>query len=194
MSSSASLHYSQLGQSSFQRVNAAFLGNRYLCLSFLWDCAGYGKKVFAWYQVPNRPPTSSRTSAPHDFLERTTRLQSEATDVSAENAVYYSLGSRRFEIVYNKALILAQNSRSGSNTLLEILLSWATVTDGPPDDVLTDVVTLEQLSEVKLAWEKARDFVRVALATLTSEPAQQAASMHTRSAFKRWVKNFVCFS
>jgi hypothetical protein len=86
MSSSASLQYSQLRRSSFQRVYVAFLGNRDLCLSFLWDCAGYGEKVLVWCLFSIRSPTSSRLGAPHDFLERTTRLRSEATDVSVENA------------------------------------------------------------------------------------------------------------
>jgi hypothetical protein len=63
--------------------------------------------------------------------------------------------------------------------------------DGPSDDALPDVVTLDQLSEVKWAWEKARDSVRAALVTLTHEPAQQ---VHTRSGFNRWMKSFVRFS
>jgi hypothetical protein len=102
--------------------------------------------------------------------------------------------SRGFKIAYNKALALEQKTTSGLNTLLEILNFWAAVTDGPPGDALPDVVTLEQLSEVKWAWEKARDSVRAALATLTSEPAQQVASMHTRSSFKRWANSLVCYS
>ena len=109
-------------------------------------------------------------------------------------SVYYSSVSRRFKIAYNKALALEQKTTSGLNTFLEILDSWAAVTDGPPDDALLDVVTLDQLSEVKWAWVKARDSVRAALATLTSEPAQQVASMHTRSAFQRWANSLVCYS
>ncbi|KAH9984097.1 hypothetical protein BJV77DRAFT_1072392 [Russula vinacea] len=119
---------------------------------------------------------SSRVGAPHDFLERITGLRSEATNVSAENAGGAQV-SRGFKIAYNK-----------------ILNSWAAVTAGPPGDALPDVVTLEQLSEVKWTWEKARESVRAALATLTSEPAQLVASMHTRSAFKRWAKSLVCSS
>ena len=86
MSSSASLRYSRLGRSSFQEVYVAFLGNCDLCLSFLWDCAGYGEKVFAWCHFAIRSPMSSQVGAPHDFLERITGLRSEATNVSAENA------------------------------------------------------------------------------------------------------------
>ena len=109
-------------------------------------------------------------------------------------SVYYSPVSRRFKIAYNKALALEQKTTSSLNTLFEILDSWAAVTDGPPGDALLDVVTLDQLSEVKWAWVKARDSVRAALATLTSEPAQQVASMHTRSAFQRWANSLVCYS
>ena len=109
-------------------------------------------------------------------------------------SVYYSLVSRGFKIAYNKVLGLEQKTTSGLNALLEILNSWAAVTAGLPGDTLPDVVTLEQLSEVKWTWEKARESVRAALATLTSEPAQLVASMHTRSAFKRWAKSLVCSS
>ena len=127
------------------------------------------------------PKVCPRTSQRHWYISLT----------HVGTSVYYSLGSRRFNIAYNKALTLVQKTTSGSNTLLEILLSWATVTDGPSDDALPDVVTLDHLSEVKCAWEKARDFVHVALATLTGEPTQQ---VHTRSGFKRWMKSLVRFS
>ena len=109
-------------------------------------------------------------------------------------SVYCSPGTRRFKIAYNKALTLEQKTTSGLITLLEDLSSWVAITDGPSDDVLPDVVTLEQLSEVKWALERARDTVHAVLAILKSEPAQRVASMHTRSAFKRWMKSLVCFS
>ena len=73
--------------------------------------------------------------------------------------------SRGFKIAYNKALGLEQKTTSGLNALLEILNSWAAVTAGLPGDTLPDVVTLEQLSEVKWAWEKARESVCAALAS-----------------------------
>ena len=84
-------------------------------------------------------------------------------------------------------------------TLLDNLSSWAAITDGPAsaDDALPDAATLEQLNEVKWAWEKARDSVRTALETvesLTSEPAQQVASIRRRPTFKLWMKSLVCFS
>ena len=87
----------------------------------------------------------------------------------------------------------------GLTTLLDNLSSWAAITDGPAgaDDALPDAATLEQLNEVKWAWEKARDSVRAALETvesLTSEPAQQVASIRRRPAFKLWMKSLVCFS
>jgi hypothetical protein len=59
---------------------------------------------------------------------------------------------------------------------------------GGSDDALPNVVTLKQLNEVKWAWERARDSVRAALGTLTSDPAQRVASMCPRSTFKLWVK------
>jgi hypothetical protein len=91
-------------------------------------------------------------------------------------------------------MALEQKTTSGWNALLEILSSWAAVADGPPDDAFSDVVTLEQLNEIKWAWEKARDTVRAAQETLTSEPAQRVASTRPRVSFKRWMKGLVRFS
>jgi hypothetical protein len=88
---------------------------------------------------------------------------------------------------------LEQETNSGFNALLENLSSWSGVTDGPSDDALPDVVTLEQLKELRCAWEKARDSVSAALATLTSEPAQRTASTHTGSRIRRWMKSVVGF-
>ena len=99
-------------------------------------------------------------------------------------------GSRRFKITYKKALTLEEKTTSRLNTLIENLSSWtAAITDAIPD-----IATLQQLGEVKCAWENARDSVRAALAILTSEPAQRVALMRPRSAFKRWMKSLVCFS
>lgn len=87
-----------------------------------------------------------------------------------------SPGSRRFKIAYNRALPLEQKTTSGLiqglNTLLKNLSSWAAITDGPSDIALPDPINLEQLNEVKWAWEKARDSMRAALGSLTSERVQ----------------------
>ena len=118
-------------------------------------------------------------------------------------SIYRSEGRWTFRIAYNKALNLEQKTTSGLiqglTTLLDNISSWAALTDGPAgaDDVLPDAATLEQLNEVKWAWEKARDSVRAALETvesLMSEPAQQVASIRRRPAFKLWMKSLVCFS
>ena len=104
------------------------------------------------------------------------------------------LGSRGFKITYKKALTLEQKITSRLNTLIENLSSWtAAITNGPSEDTIPDIITLQQLGEVKLAWENARDSVRMALAILTSEPAQRVALMRPRSTFKRWMKSLVCF-
>ena len=112
--------------------------------------------------------------------------------------IYGSAGPRTFKIAYNKALTLEQKTASGLiqglNTLIENISSWAAITDGPTDDALPGVVTLEQLDEAKWAWEKSRDSVRVALKSLTSEPAQRVASIQRRSGFKLWMRSLVCFS
>jgi hypothetical protein len=65
--------------------------------------------------------------------------------------------------------------------------------EGRSDDAIPNIVTLEQMSKVKQAWERARDSVRAALGILTSEPAPGVASIHPRSRFKLWVKNLSAF-
>ena len=50
--------------------------------------------------------------------------------------------------------------------------------EGRSDDAIPNIVTLEQMSKVKQAWERARDSVRAALGILTSEPAPGVASIH----------------
>ena len=84
MSSSASLKYSQLGQSYFQRVYVAFAGNSDICLSLLRHCADYGEKVFAWCFPSIASPTSSRVSAPCDIRERIAVVPSEVRGCSVE--------------------------------------------------------------------------------------------------------------
>lgn len=112
------------------------------------------------------------------------------------------IGSRKFKVVYNKALSLEQKKTSGLNFLLEELSSWITVTDGHGllDDAFPDAISLEKLREL---WEKARDSMRVALAILKDETAPELCyrsapltSTRTRplSVMKRWLVNFVCFS
>ena len=86
ISSSASLRYSPLSLSPFQRVYVAFAANSDLCLDFLRNCADYGEKVFTWCLSFNTSPVSSRVGAPHDLQERTARLLSNATGISTENA------------------------------------------------------------------------------------------------------------
>ena len=85
ISSSASLRYSPLSRSSFQRAYVAFAANSDLCLSFLRNCADYGEKVFTWCLFFNTSPASSRVGAPHDLQVRTARLLSKATGISTEN-------------------------------------------------------------------------------------------------------------
>jgi hypothetical protein len=85
MSSSASLRYSPLSRSSFQRAYVAFAANSDLCLSFLRHCADYGEKMFTWCLSFNASPISSPVGAPHNLRGRTARLLSKATDIYTEN-------------------------------------------------------------------------------------------------------------
>ena len=87
MSSTASLQYSQSGQSYFERVYVAFAGNRDLCFCLLRDCADYGEKVLSWCIPSIASPTSSQVGVPHvtGLRERTTVLPSEETGGSAKS-------------------------------------------------------------------------------------------------------------
>ena len=85
MDSSASLHYSQLGRSSFEHVYVAFAGNSGLCLSFLRNCADYGEKVLTWCFPSIASPMSSHAGAAYDIRERNTELWSEVIGISAKS-------------------------------------------------------------------------------------------------------------
>ena len=83
--SSNSLKYTRSGPSSIQPIYVAFAANSDLCLSLLRRCAHYGKEVIDL--PPIAFPTPRDAMASNDLLERTMRLQSEMTRVSAGNAV-----------------------------------------------------------------------------------------------------------
>ena len=83
MSSTASLHYSQSGRSSFQRVYVAFAGNSDICHSFLRRCAEYGECVLAWRLVSIGSPRIG-ASGSHDPRKRTTGPRSEVAGVSVK--------------------------------------------------------------------------------------------------------------
>ena len=100
--------------------------------------------------------------------------------------------------MYKKALSLEQKTTSELNTLLEGLSSWIAAIDGPSSNAPIDVGHPEELGELKCAWEKRRDSLRLALETLTSEPVHHHRSslafVHRRSALRRWMTGLVCFS
>ena len=154
--------------------------------------------------------------ASHDLRERTIRLRSEVIGVSAENAsgvqgvsLHYLtfldgyrhkclLGSQKFKDVYSNAMSLEQKTTSGLNALLEELLSWVSVADGPADE-LPNLLTLEQVRELSQVWSETRNSVRSALLNLTSEPASRLfyrsslPSSTRRSVMTRWMMNLVRF-
>src|SRR6266851_202585 len=114
---------------------------------------------------------------------------------------FYPSGSRKFKAAYKQALSLEHKTILELNTLLGNLSTLGVVTDGLPDDLLPGVVTLQQLRELSHAWAKARDSVRAALASLTSEPARRlyyrSASLalpRPRSRMRLWVMSLVCLS
>jgi len=111
-----------------------------------------------------------------------------------------SAGSRKFKSSYKKALCLQRKTTLGLKNLFESASAYISVTDGIPNDVPPSVVTLQELDELSYAWAKARDSVRAALVTLTSEPANRlyyrSAPLdltRRRSGIKRWMTNFVFF-
>jgi len=110
-------------------------------------------------------------------------------------------GSRKFRAAYKQALSLEQKTIIGLNTLLGNLASWVVATDVLRDESTPVIITLQQLRDLSHAWAIARDSVRAALASLTSEPAQRlyyrSASLavpQPRSAMKQWMMNLVCLS
>jgi len=146
----------------------------------------------------------------------------EATDISAESPAhaqglssnqlspftvrtdtrghYYSPGSRKFKSSYEKALCLQRKMTLGLNILLESVSAYVAVTGGIPDDVPSNVVTLQEVDELSYGWAIARDSVRAALVTLTSEPANRlyyrSAPLDLtrgRSRIRRSMTNLVCF-
>ena len=83
---SESVNYLRSGRSSIQPVYIAFEANRDICLDFLRRCADYGEKTFTWCSPSIASPMPPHVGAPHDLRERTMRLWSERTGVSAKNA------------------------------------------------------------------------------------------------------------
>ena len=199
----------------------AFAANKDVCLTLLQRCADYGVKLIGLPSValPTPPRVMASVAASHDLWERTMRLRSKMTGVSTENAAsiqglslyqvtsfddeYHRhkclLGSGKFNASYKKALSLEQKATFGLNTLLEILSSWAMITDshGLPDDEFPDVITLEKLHEL---WEKTRYTMGLAV-VLKNEPASQLfyrstvlSSTRPLSVMKRWMVDLVRFS
>jgi len=93
--------------------------------------------------------------------------------VLTDNRGYYCpSGSRKFRAAYKQALSLEQKTILELNTLLGDLASWVVATDALRDESPPAIVTLQQLRELSHAWAIARDSVRAALVSLTSEPTQ----------------------
>lgn len=199
--SSASLEYtSYSGLSLVLRVQFAFTRNSDLCLAFLRRCVDYQDFLAALYNSPNTWHAPCRVVAPHDLCGRAMRPAFETTSGSTENADGVE-GSRKFRAAYKQALSLEQKTILELNTLLGNLASWVVATDALRDESPPTIVTLRQLRELSHAWAIARDSVRAALVSLTSEPTQRlyyrSASLtvlRPRSAMKRWMTNLVCLS
>jgi hypothetical protein len=105
--SSNSLKYLKSGSSSIQPAYVAFAANSDLCLSLLRSCADYGENVIGLPSIVL--PTSRRVIASHDLRERTTRLLSEITDVSVENAVSVQ-GLSSYQLMASVDISLTQAS------------------------------------------------------------------------------------
>jgi len=194
--SSASFEYnSHSGLSFVLEAQLAFATNRDLCLGFLQCCFNYGN--FATRLYSETWPTSSGVGASHDLRECSMIPPFETTSAAAEDAANVK-GSRKFKAAYKQALSLEHKTILELNTLLGNLSTLGVVPDGLPDDLLPGVVTRQQLDELSYAWAKARDSVRAAMASLTSEPARRlyyrSASLALpppRSRMRLWMRNLV---
>ena len=221
--SSASLEYTLSSDLSLLlRVEIAFTRNSSLCLAFLRRCADYQGFMAALCSPPITWPTSSRVGTSHSLCERAMRPPFETTGNPAENADgveglslwvtcfddshrklwnYCLPGFRKFRAAYKQTLSLEQKTIIGLNNLLGNLASWVVATDTLHDEFPPAILTLQQLRDLSHAWAVARDSVRGALASLTSEPARRLyyrsaslAGPRPRSVTKRWMMNLVCLS
>jgi len=197
--SSASLeHTSHLGTSLVLRLELAYAENRDLCLCFLQRCIQFAEIMTCPPHITG--PISSHVGSLQGLQEWAMRSRFDATGVSAESAAG-AQGSQEFNTTYKKALSLQQKTISELDTLLENFSSRVTVTEGLPDAEPLGVVTLQQLHKLSYTWAEARDSVRAALVTLTSEPANRlyyrSAPLYLtrrRSGIGRWITSLVCFS
>lgn len=89
---------------------------------------------------------------------------------------------------------------SDLNALIELVSSWVLIPDGPLN-ALPGGVSPRSLHDVAGVWRKTRYIMRVALATLTGDPAENlhhySYSMtptRPRSSLMRWMLNLVCFT
>lgn len=76
------------------------------------------------------------------------------------------------------------------NSLTEIVSSWMVVTDGLPD-ALPYGFSLQRLRKLADTWEKERSSMRMVLAALTDDPAEELryrwlSSTPSRSRMARW--------
>ena len=83
----------------------------------------------------------------------------------------YYLGARKFNSAYAKCLSLQRKTTFGLNALIESASSWIVTPDGAPN-VLPGGVSVRSLHGVAGVWAKTRSSIRIALATLTGDPAE----------------------
>jgi len=114
----------------------------------------------------------------------------------------YSLGARKFNSAYAKCLSLQRKTTFGLNALIESASSWIVIPDGSPN-ALPGGVSVKSLHDVACVWAKTRSSIRMALATLTDDPAENlryySSSMTPtrkcpRSSIMRWMMNLACFT
>jgi hypothetical protein len=108
-------------------------------------------------------------------------------------STHYSPGSRKFNSTYKQVLSLQRKVALGVNSLTEIVSSWTVVADGLPD-ALPFGCNLQRLRKLADTWEKERSSMRMVLAALTDDPAEElryrwlssTPSRNSRSCMARW--------
>lgn len=116
----------------------------------------------------------------------------------------YLLGARKFNSAYAKSLSLQRKTTFGLNALIESASSWIVTLDGAPD-ALPGGVSVQSLHDVAGVWAKTRSSIRMALATLTDDPAgdllNHSSSMTPkcprslkRTSIMRWMMDLACFT
>ncbi|KAI0293000.1 hypothetical protein B0F90DRAFT_1766676 [Multifurca ochricompacta] len=164
---SASVEFSKTSMPLILEVNMRFSLNSESCLGFLRRCVDFGKliAVSCGSFSNDNDCRFARVRGSDDVREGIMGLKSETGgEDRSENARGDVQVSRKFARAYEKALSLEVKVDGKLHRLLELVSSWMTAYDAPPERL-----SVGELRKVSYGWAKGRDSVRGALASLTRD-------------------------